>query len=235
MISAEVLSRRRLIQGSLAALLGTVVKLRGESQDACGHIVERMLQMDAWRTDTLKAYEAKGRYSLTSRANHCAEMEVHVAYEFPGRKSFQVLWEAGPSFVRSHVLRRLLEAEEDATCDGKRDQNRICPRNYTFRLLGTAQLDRPSYVIELTPRASNKYLFKGRMWVDTEDFAVARFEGCPAHSPSFWLHSIKTVQQYRKMGPFWLPCSNETETEARLFGPARLNIDYRDYRIQPAR
>ena len=52
------------------------------------------------------------------------------------------------------------------------------------------------------PKRSDKYLFRGRVWVDAEDFAVARVEGQPAKSPSFWTRSVHFAQQYHKSGIF---------------------------------
>ncbi len=36
------------------------------------------------------------------------------------------------------------------------------------------------------PQTNNKLLFRGRIWVDAEDFAVVRIEAVPAKNPSFW-------------------------------------------------
>jgi hypothetical protein len=35
----------------------------------------------------------------------------------------------------------------------------------------------------------------------------------------------------QKIGEFWLPESNESETKVRAFGPAVLTIEYGDYQI----
>jgi hypothetical protein len=235
MFPVRYVSRRNLLRASFAALLAPLRRLRGGSDPACTQLGQRMLQMENWRTATLKAYEVTRHYSLrTDRAEHCAEMEVHVAYESPGRKYFRVLWEAGSALIQNHVFHKLILAEQDAAREGQREQTRICERNYQFQLHGTATLNgRSCYVIGLTPRSSNRYLINGRAWIDQQDIAISRIEGRPARSPSFWLRSVKTVQEYRKIGPYWLPCSNQTETEVRLFGRARLNIQYRGYRVQP--
>ncbi len=235
MIGAAI-SRRSLIRTSLGALVAPVIRLKSEPESACEQISSRMAEMEASRQAALKGYEVKRRYSLqTRRAEHCAEMEVQMAYEAPGRKYFQVLWEAGSSLVQSRVFRKLMDAEQDAARDGGRDQVRISPQNYSFLLVGNTKIDgRPCYVLDLTPRTSSRYLVKGRAWVDAEDFAVVRIEGSPAQNPSFWLRKTRMVQQYHKIGPFWLPYSNETDSEVRLFGAAQLRIQYHDYRIQPA-
>ncbi len=59
---------------------------------------------------------------------------------------------------------------------------------------------RMAYVIEAIPKREDKSLFRGRIWVDTEDYALARVEGEPAKNPSFWTRKVHFVQQYYKAG-----------------------------------
>ena len=37
--------------------------------------------------------------------------------------------------------------------------------------------ERPSYVIAIAPKTQNKYLVRGKIWVDLDDYAIARIEG----------------------------------------------------------
>jgi S1-C subfamily serine protease len=61
--------------------------------------------------------------------------------------------------------------------------------------------------------------------------AVVRIEGEPLETTSFWVKRVHTVQQYRKVGDFWLAASSQTDADVRLFGPAHLSIDYEDYQV----
>jgi hypothetical protein len=88
---------------------------------------------------------------------------------------------------------------------------------------------RPCYLLDAIPRTKNKYLFRGRVWVDAEDAAVTRVEGSPAQSPSFWTASVHFVHQYEKVGPYWLAASNVSQTEVRIFGSTELKVEYSDY------
>ena len=65
------------------------------------------------------------------------------------------------------------------------------------------------YVLTVEPRTENKLLYRGRIWVDAEDFAVVRIEAAPAKNPSFWTKETKIEQVYAKVGDFWLPLSNQ--------------------------
>ena len=111
-------------------------------------------------------------------------------------------------------------------------ETRINPDNYDFRLIGMETANgRASYVLDAVPKTKNRYVFRGRVWVDAEDAAVARIEGSPAQTPSFWTTSIHTVHQYKKVGPYWLAASNISQTEVRIFGSTELKIEYSDYVI----
>jgi hypothetical protein len=68
------------------------------------------------------------------------------------------------------------------------------------------------------PKAPTKYHFVGRIWVDAEDFAVARIEGTPAVKPSIWISKTAFVHTYKKVVSFWLPKSNTYEGDVRAYG-----------------
>ena len=90
------------------------------------------------------------------------------------------------------------------------------------------------YVLDAQPRSKNKFLFRGRIWVDANDFAITRVEGEPAVNPSWWTVKTDFKRRYQKIDHFWLPESNESETKVRVFGTAVLSIEYRDYEITQA-
>lgn len=192
-----------------------------------------MAVMDQQRLAALQNYTATRRYVLDNkRFKKHAEMVVRMTYTAPGRKHFEVLSESGSSWIRNHVLRKMLEAELESSDDAQRNQTRITPQNYEFRSVGfESQQGRTFHVLEVKPRTPNKYLFQGRVWLDTEDAAVARIEGSPAQPPSFWTREIRFVHRYDKHGQFWLPTSNHSETQVRVFGTTTVHIDYFDYQI----
>jgi hypothetical protein len=57
---------------------------------------------------------------------------------------------------------------------------------------------RRMYVLALEPKNKSKFLFRGRIWVDADDFAVVRVEAEPAKSPSFWTKSSQIEQLYQR-------------------------------------
>ena len=125
----------------------------------------------------------------------------------------------------------MIEAEEESSQKGERKETRIIPENYDFRLVGTEISEgRESYVLEVNPKKPTKFSIRGRIWVDAEDFAIARIEGQPAKNPSFWIRSVQVEQRYGRTGQFWLPSLNHSVAQARIFGATEVVIEYSDYK-----
>jgi len=162
--------------------------------------------------------------------NKHAQMLVTVTCDPDGAKHFQVVSEAGWKSAHKHVLQKMLESESDSSQPDTRPKTRLVSENYVFQMVGLDSLDgRASYVIDVIPKRHDKYLFRGRIWVDAQDYAVARVEGEPAKSFSFWIRSVHFVQQYHKDGVFWFPATTSSVTQARVFGTTEVDIRYFDY------
>ena len=194
-------------------------------------VIGKMLERDRERQSSLDGYTARRRYVLENVRHHKrAEMMVRMRCVKDGSKEFEIVSSAGWGIARNHVFPRLLAAETDASQPGSRERSRIVPENYSFQMAGTEVVnDRPAYVIAVTPKTSNKYLMKGKIWVDAEEYAIVRIEGQPAKSPSFWTKSVHFVHTYAKQGPLWLPLSDESATDVRILGTTDLKIEYFGY------
>jgi hypothetical protein len=193
------------------------------------------MEADRTLSPRLFAYTSVRRYRLENKSTgKRAEMTVRMSYRYPGLKEFQILSEAGSVLVCKRVLRRMLESELAAAREDVRDSTQVTPLNYSFDLVG---FDRPNgreaFVLEARPRTRNPYLFRGRVWIDAEDYAITRIEGTPAQKPSFWIKNTSFVHRYSKFGPFWLAVSNRSDTEVVVFGHTVVEIEYSDYRFGP--
>jgi Negative regulator of sigma E activity len=194
-------------------------------------VVARMIAHDGERQATLHGYTALRRYVLDNRGHHKhAEMLVRMTCLQDGAKRFDVLDANGWGGARKYVFPRLLEAEAEAARPGLREQSRITPKNYTFQLVGREYVrGRPAFVLAIEPKSQNKYLTRGRIWVDADEYAIVRVEGKPAKNPSFWVKSVHFVHDYDKSGPFWFPASDQSVTDVRVFGATEMSIEYFDY------
>lgn len=203
----------------------------GPQSPNASEIIAKMIESDRERQAELDGYIARRRYVLENERHHKrAEMLVRMKCLKDGSKEFEMLSSAGWGVAQNHVFPRLLAAEADASQPGLRERSRITSENYSFELVGTETLnDRRAYVIAVTPKTSDKYLMKGRIWVDAEEFAIVRIEGQPAKNPSFWIKSVHFTHTYAKQGPVWLPLLDVSVTDVRILGATELKIDYFGY------
>jgi len=200
-------------------------------------VMGRVVKMNEVRAKALESYSSVRSYHLEC---HCishkrADMVVQTDYQAPNKKEFTIVSQSGSGTVRDRVFKKLLEAEQESMQAENQQRSAITPENYTFQLsdYGKTETDE-FYVLDVQPRSKNKFLFRGRIWVDAKDFAITRAEGEPALNPSWWTVRTDFKRSYQKIGDFWLPESNESETKVRVFGTALLSIKYRDYRITQA-
>jgi MucB/RseB N-terminal domain len=202
-----------------------------ETPPTAEEIVARMAAHDLARQTSIDGYAGMRRYALENQKfQKRAEMLVQVRGDRDGTKHFEVVSEDGWKAAHKHVLHKMLESEAETSRPEIRAGARLIPENYDFTLVGTELVaGRAAYVLEIRPKRSEKYLFQGRIWVDAEDYALARAEGKPAKKPSIWTKSIHFVQLYQKCGPVWFPLSTQSVTEAHIFGTTDVSIEYFDY------
>lgn len=217
---------------SISVLALATSNLRAQAHNAnADEVIARMLGRDRESHSSLDGYTAWRRYVLENvRYHKRAEMLVRVKCLEDGSKEFETVSSDGWGIARHHVFPRLLAAETDASQPGLRERSRVIPENYSFQMTGTDIVNgRPAYVIAVTPKTSNRYLIKGKVWVDAEEYAIVRIEGQPAKRPSFWTKSVHFVHTYAKQGQFWFPLSDESVTDVRILGDTDLKIEYFGY------
>ena len=201
-------------------------------------VVDRLIGMNLRRAQALHSYRGTRTYrveykSIFSTAK--AEMLVEVEYLAPETKRFTVQSSTGSKLIIDRVFKKLLEAEEDALSkDGQRN-TALNRDNYDFKMVGYVSTpSRSMYVLIVDPRTKSKFLFRGKIWVDADDFAVVRLEAEPAKNPSFWTKNNDIEQLYKKVNDFWLPERNHSVSSIRLGGRAELTIEYQNYQITAA-
>ena len=198
-------------------------------------IVNRMQMHDRAQMEALGSYQALRHYVIEYRSifkTLIAKMDVEVKYDGSSGKTFQIVSESGSHALCERVLQRAVDSEREASLN--RSATALTNANYKFRLVGSEILNgRAAYILEVDPITPSKFLYRGRIWVDEIDFAVARMEVQPGKNPLFWIS--KTVIHHTNMntGGFWLPQQNRSETKVRIGGTAVLTIDYGTYLILP--
>jgi hypothetical protein len=233
-----------LVLGCLACLLSSVnsgfaqdsTPASSEAPLSVSDVVERLTVKSAERALALERYRSRRTYQLDYTGfprNMHAEVIVDMTYEAPGNEKFTVISQSGPNWMINMVIKRLMESEQESITEKNRASVQIDSRNYNFTLLDSRDSgDGCSYVLGVEPKIVNKFLFRGRIWVDNKDFAVCRIEAEPAKNPSFWIRKTEIHHSFAKVGDFWLPADNKSISHVRLDGNATLTIKYGDYEIQ---
>ena len=200
-------------------------------------IVQRMQQHDAEQSRQLNHYQAMRHYEVSYAGlgtSIAAKMDVEVVFDRASGKNFRIVSQSGSKLLCDMVLKRAVDSELEASQD--RMSNALTPENYQFELAGSGAVDgRPAYILQVKPWHANKFLYRGRIWVDAEDFALVKVEAEPAKNPSIWLSRTSIEYSNAKTEGMWLPAKNHSESRIRVGGTAVLSIDYGAYSVAVAR
>jgi len=229
------------VDAAITNLSDPSVAARAAASDSLSHltvddIVQRLADSEKRRAQDLKGYTEQRTYAVSYHgfpASLSATVIVAVTYSAPATKQFRVVSQTGSKMLADRVLKKLFEAEQESAADPR--QTAPTAANYKFTLVGQQLLDgRPCFMLRVEPHTNSRLLYRGTIWVDAGDFAVAKIEAEPARNPSFWIRGTKIHHVNAKTGEFWLPEHNESDTDVRMGGHAILTIDYGVYKTDSA-
>lgn len=188
------------------------------------------------RAEALRGYTAKRSYHLDYDGlfgHHEADMVVEITYTAPDKKDFRVISLSGSSLLINRVLMKMLTNESEAQEEKNRKQLEVNSDNYNFSLDRVEHTsDGDFYVLSVTPKSKNRFLYNGKIWVDAHDFAIARMEGEPQKNFTMWTNHSELSYRWIRQDGFWLPIKTESTSQVRLGGKIALTIDYSDYQIK---
>jgi len=226
---------QRVAAAALACLLLLVLPLAAGERAVApilspAVVLDRMEEASRSQQGRLEGWTSTRVYSAANtRLKKWARVRVELEYAAPGRKTYRVLERAGSPLIVKYVILPVLQAECASALPQTRPLTDITRNNYDFRWIGFDE-GQNAYLFEAAPRAPGRYHFRGRVWIDGGSFGVARVEGAPAVSPSFWVKRTEFTREYRQFGGFWLPALHRSRAELRIFGRSTLVIEYVDYR-----
>jgi outer membrane lipoprotein-sorting protein len=232
-----------LLALSLASLAGAQEVQQASPRPKTPHlsldqVLSKLEERNMQRSAALQQFEGKRVYRIQYRGffrERDAEMVVKVHFTAPDKKQFTIVSQTGSKFVIDHVFKKLLDAEQEAAKGNGLREMALTRENYDFTLVDYQPAAAGGqYVLTLTPKTKNKYLYRGKICVDAKDFAVVRIEGEPNRNPSMWISKTDFAHRYTKVDDFWLPAENHTETSVRFGGKSTLSIEYQDYKIVKA-
>jgi hypothetical protein len=198
---------------------------------AANEIVSKVIVENERRRERLQHYTVTRSYEIRTHEGKMAAQDiVRMEYRAPDTKTFEKTSEKGSGIVRRLVFDRLMDSESEASSGKQRQESALTPENYEFHYAGEENVGPyHCFVLQVVPKRKDKYLFEGRIWIDSKDFAVAKIEGRPAKRPSFWVNQADFVREYQKVDEFWLPLRDETQVEVKIYGKRVLIIDHGPY------
>lgn len=200
-------------------------------------LFEELLAHNELRNTALAGYTEQRTYQVTDASGRVRAEEIgQMEYRAPDKKTFAATSESGSVLVRRLALNPLIASEIDAASQKQHHDSAITPANYTLELLGEQNVGPyRCFLARATPKRTDKYLFEGKIWIDSEDFAVVRITGHPAKKVSFWIERVEFVREYQKIDGFWLPEKDETHVQVRMYGHKILTIEHQKYNVTAAK
>ena len=137
---------------------------------------------------------------------------------------YEITAEGGSKYIRSRVLRSLLEAERQLIAGGGSDGAAVSRANYrlTPEALATGGLAR----VALAPLRKERPLIVGRMFLTAQEGQLVRLEGRLAKNPSFWVTRVDVIRTYRRLNGVDMPVSLESVAQLRFLGRSTLRMTY---------
>ena len=196
-------------------------------------IIVKMLEQNRTRSERLQRYSSVRTYEVRNlQGKLAAQTVVRVDYEAPDKKSFNKKSEKGSGIVRHLVFDHLIQSEGETSSGREHHDSAITEANYAFTLAGEEDLGAyHCFVLTATPKRKDKYLFEGKIWIDTVDFAIVKIAGHPAKKPSFWINRADFVREYQRVDGSWLPFRDETLVEVKMHGRKVFTVDHQHYVI----
>jgi hypothetical protein len=189
------------------------------------------------RIGRLASYTVTEHYAVfrgKDEVHPAAEMLVKTTYRKETGKSYDIVSQSGSSLWRNEVLGTLLDNEKRMSQPGNVETALINSSNYEMKLGGNPEEQfngRNCLVLDITPRRNSQYLFKGKLWVDAQDFAIVQLKGTAAKSATFLAGAAEVTRQYDEMSGLPMATHAQAISGSTFLGQTMIKIDYTNYQI----
>ena len=211
-------------------LFGCILFLTGDS--AVGQSPERTTTDDgvvqrflARADEPLTRYRALRRLEAQNdRFNKEGWIEAWTELTADGRFTYEIVREGGSEYIRSKVLRPLLENEARVWATGDGARSALTADNYELR--GSESVEPGLSRLEVMPKRREVSLIEGALFVKDADADLVRVEGRLSKNPSFWTKRVDVVRRYSRLHGIRVPVRVDSVAQMRLAGKATLSMTY---------
>jgi hypothetical protein len=192
-------------------------------------VVKKLRERELDQHAKLKRYSFEQKRTIeVQRTGMKAEARYEITYTAPDQWGFKRIAGSG----HEALLATLDQAVEKSLVRRRSQQVQYQEVDYDFSFLGVEWIGRfQCYLLALTPKRQDKRLRKGRIWVDSKEFAVLRFEGQAATlSPT--ISSSEILEESTRMNGFWFTHFVYTKSESLMMGKIIITAENTNFRIQ---
>jgi hypothetical protein len=227
---------RRLLITKLVAVLSAGSLLAQQTPDLSA-VVRGVDASVKNRIDQLASYTVTEHYLVfrgRGDAKQVADMVVETTFRKNSGKTYKIISQSGSSFWRNEVLNRLLENERLMSKPGNVETALINSSNYVMTLDKNSIQSlngRQCIVLDISPRRSSEYLFKGVLWVDSHDFAIVQLKGIAGKSAFFLTGAAEVTRSYAELDNLPMATHAEAVSGSTLLGQTTVKVDYANYKL----
>jgi hypothetical protein len=203
----------------LLVAVAVAPNLQATAPNAADRSIQRFLAQD----DTQHPYRAVRRLEAEN-GTRAGWLEAVTEYAPETGFRYEVTAEGGSEYIRTNVLRAVLEGEQEAVTRGEIGRSSLGQENYTFQAAGVD--DEGLANVLLSPRRKERILVSGKMFLQPDDGSLVRLQGVLAKSPSFWIKNVEIVRSYARIEGAVVPVSLQSNAHVRFLGPATLRMTY---------
>ncbi len=218
----------------LAGLTSAAIAQQPDSAAVVQHI-DAAVQA---RVDSIAGYTATEHYAVfrnNDESHPVAEMTVKAVYRKDAGKTYTPIAQSGSEIIRNTLLSSILDRETHMSQPGVREGAYVTSANYEMEWQPNLREDadgRNCLVVNITPRHTAPYLFKGSIWVDAGNYSIVQFHGTATKSASIVTGPAEITRQYALISGFPMAIHARALSNSFLFGPTVIKIDYSDYQIE---
>ena len=141
-----------------------------------------------------------------------------------GRISYRVIAFQGSNTVKSQIIARFLQADQQSQANLRVAVN---PANYHFHLKGRRNAEgKDVYVFGLVPKSRVVGLFRGEMWLDARTYLPVLERGRLVKNPSIFFKKVDFERSFAIQDGRAVPQSMNSVISTRVVGKVELDINY---------
>lgn len=162
-------------------------------------------------------------HAANDKLDQEAWMDVWTELD-PSGFRYQILSERGSEYVRTRVLKRVLERERELIAAGGARRAALTTDNYQFQEAAPSSTGLRHVLMK--PRRKDVLLVDGRMVLNPSGTELLRVEGRLARNPSFWTSLVNVIREFATVDGVRVPISTESIARVKFAGLSRMMVRY---------